>query len=256
MKIYTKTGDDGSTGLLGNVRIRKDARRIEAYGAVDETNAAIGVILAHLTAANHAARGWLETIQSDLFIIGALLATPPSDKHNHAVLPDSQAGRLESHIDQMEKDLPPLKNFILPQGTPSSVFAHWARAVARRAERQVVALAAEEGIAPAIIPYINRLSDFLFVLARWVNQREGGSETTWINPSGTPLGPPEAGDRLNITLQKLEADKEKRKTLFEKTSSDLQKKKEVAEKLFKQNVDQIKKEGGKVDKPVRDMDLD
>ena len=257
MTIYTKTGDDGTTGLLGNARIRKDTPRIRACGSVDETNAALGVILAHLTSDSQFVRGWMEAIQSDLFIIGAILATAPSDKSRHAVLAESQIQALETHIDKMEKDLPPLKNFILPQGTPAAAFAYLARAVARRAERDVVALAVGETVAPTVIPYLNRLSDFLFVLARWINNRESGAETAWINPSGTALSPQDmTGDRLHATLQKLESEKERRKTLFEKASSDIQKKKEIADKLFQQNVDQINKDGGKVEKPLRDMDLD
>src|SRR5690349_18022997 len=117
MKIYTKTGDDGTTGLLGQVRVRKDARRLSAYGSVDETNAALGLVISHLSASSDHARGWLDGIQSDLFIIGTLLATPPSDSRTHAVLAESRIQALESQIDQMEKDLPALKNFILPQGT-------------------------------------------------------------------------------------------------------------------------------------------
>jgi cob(I)alamin adenosyltransferase len=255
MKIYTKTGDDGTTGLFGNARVRKDALRIEAYGEVDELNASLGVVIAHLPSLAHSARGWLDAIQSDLFILGALLATPPQAERKPAALPPQRVQALEEQIDQMEKNLKPLKNFILPQGTPCAAFLHLCRAISRRAERRVVALDSQEKVDPLILIYMNRLSDFLFVLARWVNFQEGGTETAWINPSGDSPGQPQA-DRLTASLGKLEMEKERRKSLFEKTTSDLQKKKAEAEKLFKQNVDQINKEGGKVEKPVREIDLD
>lgn len=260
MKIYTKTGDDGSTGLLGNVRVPKESPRIEAYGTVDELNAALGLILAQLPAAAQAARPWLNSIQSDLFIVGTLLATPPSDPKRRADLPAAHTHALEGHIDRMEEDLPPLKNFILPQGAFCACLTHQARGVSRRAERRVAALAAQERVDREVLPYLNRLSDFLFVLARWVNVHEGGHETTWTysenQGSKTETEPSKPKDRLGATLKKLETDKENRKTLFEKASSQLQKKKEMADQLFRQSVDQIKKEGGTVEKPVRDVDLD
>jgi cob(I)alamin adenosyltransferase len=260
MKIYTKTGDDGNTGLAGNVRVPKDSRRIEAYGTVDEVNAALGVVLTHLPSAAQAAQPWLNSIQSDLLIIGTLLATPPTDPKKHADLPSGRTQALEDQIDQMEKDLKPLQNFILPQGTPGAAFAHQARAICRRAERRVVALAHEERVDKAVMIYLNRLSDFLFVLARWINAHEGGPEATWsyseAEGAKTASETARPADRLGATLKKLEVEKENRKTLFEKASTQIQKKKEMADKLFRQNVDQINKEGGKVDKPLRDMDLD
>ena len=146
MKIYTKTGDDGSTGLLGNVRVGKESHRIEAYGTVDETNAALGLILAHLPAAAQAAHAWLNDIQSDLLIIGSLLATPPNDPKKRTDLPAARTQALENHIDQMEAALQPLKNFILPQGAPCARFSHLARAISRRAERRVVSLARDERV--------------------------------------------------------------------------------------------------------------
>lgn len=254
MKIYTKTGDDGTTGLLGNSRVRKDAMRIEATGEVDETNALIGILLAHLPPAAHAARGWLDAIQNDLFIVGAVLATPASSSRKFAELPPTRIETLEQQIDQMEKNLKPLQNFILPQGTPCAAFLHWARAVCRRAERRVVALDGQEKLNPVVITYLNRLSDFLFVLARWVNHQEGGTETAWINPLGNPSAP--QPDKLSASLGKLEMEKERRKSLFEKTSEELKKKKAEAERNFRQNVDQINKDGGKVEKDVRPIDLD
>ncbi len=260
MKIYTKTGDDGTTGLLGNIRLGKDAIRIEAYGTVDEANAALGLVLAYLPAAAQAAQPWLNSIQSDLFILGTMLAVSPSDPKKRADLPPQRVLALEDHIDQMESQLKPLTNFILPQGAPCAAFAHVARAVSRRAERRVVSLAHQERVDKIVVTYLNRLSDFLFVLARWINTHEGGSETTWtyseVDGAKTSSMAAQPADRLNSTLKKLEVEKENRKTLFEKASHQMQQKKEMADKLFRQNVEQIKKDGGKVEKPFRDMDLD
>lgn len=260
MKIYTKTGDEGTTGLLGNLRVRKDSARIEAYGDVDEVNAILGVVIAHCPSSADQARPWLNAIQSDLMVIGALLATPPSDPKRRATLPTSRIQALEQDIDQMEAELKPLSNFILPQGTSSAAFTHLARAVCRRAERHVVGLSGAERVDKDIIVYLNRLSDFLFVLARWFNMHEGGPELSWTYSEAegakTSLEAAQPRDRLGATLKKLETDKENRKTLFEKTASQLEKKKEIADKLFRQNVEQIKKDGGKVEKPVRDVDLD
>src|SRR5437879_7707707 len=231
MKIYTKTGDDGNTGLLGNVRVGKESPRIEAYGAVDELNAAIGVVLAHWPEALPVAKAgldWLSAIQSDLMIIGTMLATPPSDPKKHADLPAGRIQALEDAIDAMESHLKPLKNFILPQGTPACAFGHLARATSRRAERRVVALLRQERVDKRIIAYLNRLSDFLFVLARWVNLQEGGAETTWTYSEAegakTASEAAQPADRLGASLKKLEADKENRKTLFEKTTHHMQKK--------------------------------
>lgn len=260
MKIYTKTGDDGSTGLLGNVRIGKEAKRIEAYGTVDEANASLGVLLAQLPPQTPQAPPWLNHIQSDLMIIGTMLATPPSDPKKHAELPPSRVQALESHIDQMEEELKPLTQFILPQGSSAAAFAHLARATTRRAERRVVELSRDERLDKGILVYLNRLSDFLFVFARWINSIQGGTETTWSYTvtEGAKLASATAqpADRLGSTLKKLETEKENRKSLFEKTSHQMQKKKEIADKLFRQNIDQINKEGGKVEKPLRDFDLE
>jgi len=255
MKIYTKTGDDGTTGLFGGSRLRKDAARIEAYGDIDELNASLGVVLAHLPTSAHSTRGWLEAVQNDLFVIGAILANPSAGSQKRAEFSSNRTADLEAHIDQMEKNMNPLKNFILPQGVPCATFLHLSRAICRRAERHVVALDSQEKIDAPLLAYLNRLSDFLFVLARWVNRQEGGTETAWVNPTGETIGQPQP-DRLNATLQKLEQEKQRRKSLFEKTTTDLQKKKAEAEKNFQQSVDQIKKEGGQVDRPVRDIDLD
>ncbi len=260
MKIYTKTGDDGNTGLLGNVRIGKETTRIEAYGAVDELNAAMGVVLAHLSSSAHAAKTQLTAIQSDLLIIGTMLATPPSDPKKRADLPAARTTALENQIDDMESHLKPLQNFILPQGTPACAFAHLARGISRRAERRTVALSRQERVDKGIIVYLNRLSDYLFVLARWINMHEGGAESTWTYAEAegakTSSEKAQPTDRLGASLKKLETEKENRKTLFEKASQEMQKKKENADKLFRQNVEQVKKDGGKVEKPLRDFDLD
>jgi cob(I)alamin adenosyltransferase len=259
-KIYTKTGDDGNTGLLGNVRVGKDAIRIEAYGAVDELNAVVGVILAHLPQAAEAARTTLVAIQSDLLIIGTMLSTPPQDPKRHADLPAARTQALETQIDEMESHLKPLTNFILPQGAPAAAFAHLARTICRRAERRVVTLQKQERVDKGILVYLNRLGDYLFVFARWTNMQEGGPESTWTYSEAegakTETCAAQPADRLGATLKKLETEKEGRKTLFEKASHQMQKKKDIADKLFRQNVEQIKKEGGKVEKPVRDFDLD
>jgi cob(I)alamin adenosyltransferase len=255
MKIYTRTGDDGTTGLFGSGRVRKDDPRIEACGSLDETNAAIGVVLSALPASAHAAQGWLTAIQNDLFVVGAIVATPsPSESKLH--LAAERAGFLEETIDRMESELTPLKNFILPQGTSAATAAHLARAMARRAERCIVRLTGNETVPAEILIYLNRLSDWLFVAARWLNRREGGVETIWVPPSGASAEMPPQADRLSSTLQKLEEEKEKRKTLFEKSASDLEKKRQAAEKLFRSGVDQVARDGGKVEKPLRDMDLD
>ncbi len=253
MKIYTKTGDDGSTGLFGNKRVRKDDLRLEAYGSVDELNAGLGVLLARLPDSAGEAAAWLTAIQNDLFVVGAILATPP-EHASKSVLPPARTQDLESRIDQLEKDLKPLKNFILPQGTLAASLAHLARAICRRAERHIVSLHTLEPVNAGLLAYINRLSDFLFVLARWINVREGGTETPWLHTSGAGAGP--KPDVLNASLQKLEEEKKRRQSLFEKTASSLQKKKESAVKNFEKNVEQIKREGGKVDPTIRPIDLD
>ena len=183
MKIYTKTGDAGETGLFGGGRVRKDAARVQAYGEVDETNAAIGLAAALDPADFEAAA--LQTIQRDLFSIGAELATPAPEKvekvlaRSGAPIGAAEVGALEELIDSHEAQLTPLKNFILPGGTAKAAALHVARTTCRRAERAVVALAATERINPSIIHYLNRLSDLLFVLARAVNARAGRPDIAW-----------------------------------------------------------------------------
>src|SRR3954467_7298168 len=168
MKIYTKTGDLGETGLFAGARVRKDDVRIEAYGTVDELNAAIG--LARSEPLSPEIEQTLERVQSELFSVGAELATPDPAKHGMALIGDAQAQKLEVAIDHLEAGLPPLKQFILPAGSRSGALLHLARGVCRRAERRVVTLASSAAISPAIVRYLNRLGDYLFVAARYANQ--------------------------------------------------------------------------------------
>ena len=183
MKIYTKTGDDGETGLFGGGRIPKDSLRVAAYGEVDELNAALG--LARALDPQELADALLQRIQRDLFTIGAELATSDPDKlekalsRSRAAIAESDITALEDAIDSHEARLEPLKNFILPGGTPKAAALHLARTVCRRAERAVVALARDEQISPAILRYLNRLSDLLFVLARAANAHAGRPDVKW-----------------------------------------------------------------------------
>jgi cob(I)alamin adenosyltransferase len=174
-RIYTKTGDQGETGLFGGGRVPKDHARVTAYGEVDELNAAVGLAASLDPQSFDAA--FLETIQRDLFTIGAELASPDPAKVPH--IGEAQIGMLEHMIDGHEAKLVPLKEFILPGGTPKAAAFHLARTVCRRAERAVVSLAREQEIGPAIVPYLNRLSDLLFVLARAVNAQAGRPDVTW-----------------------------------------------------------------------------
>lgn len=172
-RIYTRTGDDGSTGLGDGSRVSKDAARVEAYGTVDETNAQIGLLRAMLVA-DHDAQVMLEHIQHDLFDAGGELCIP-----GHSLVTAAYATRLEAAIDQINASLPPLKDFILPGGSPAAAQAHVARTVARRAERRVQTLASREAVSPLVLQYLNRLSDYLFVLARQLAREQGGQEVLW-----------------------------------------------------------------------------
>lgn len=176
MKIYTKTGDAGETGLFGGGRVPKDDPRVRAYGDVDELNATLGFGAA--LAPEEFARETFQTIQRDLFSIGAELATPNPAKLRASVTAD-QVSALEQVIDKYEATLPALKNFILPGGTPKAAALHLARTTCRRAERSVVTLGREQQINPVIIHYLNRLSDLLFVLARAVNTQAGRADIAW-----------------------------------------------------------------------------
>lgn len=178
MKIYTKTGDDGTTGLFGGERVPKDAVRIEAYGTVDELNAVLGIVRCHNE--DKKLDGYLHEIQNDLFNLGADLATPLSVKNDYVVrIKSMDCEKLEKWIDEFDAELPALTNFILPGGHVSAAYLHLARNVCRRAERLTVRLSREESIGENVLIYLNRLSDLLFVMARWVNHATGHSEIKW-----------------------------------------------------------------------------
>jgi len=196
-RIYTRTGDDGSTGLVGGPRVRKNAKRIEAYGTVDELSSAIGLARAALgdavPEATEAARGiareldeWLAWTQDALFNLGSDLATLPEQRA--ATMPrieESDAAALERAIDRAQNDLPALDTFIHPGGSSAGASLHVARTVARRAERALVALADSEPVSPQAARFLNRLSDALFVWSRWINHALGRPEHRW-NPKAAP----------------------------------------------------------------------
>ena len=180
MRIYTKTGDEGETGLFGGGRVLKSDPRVEAYGAVDELNSVLGYVLTRVSEAR--VREQLSLVQADLFAVGAHLATPSETrgrKPELPALPVERVAALERWIDSMEGDLPELRTFILPGGSEAGALVHMARAVARRAERRVIALGQSETVAREIVVYLNRLSDYLFVLARSINHAAGVAEQPW-----------------------------------------------------------------------------
>ncbi len=176
-RIYTRGGDGGDTSLGDGTRVRKDALRVEAYGTVDEANAAIGLARLHT---DGAADEMLARIQNDLFDLGADLCRPEDGAAAKSALrmAPGQVERLEQEIDTVNADLDPLSSFVLPGGTPAAAFLHLARTVTRRAERLAVALSEEEAVNPEAVKYLNRLSDLLFVLSRHCNQR-GASDILW-----------------------------------------------------------------------------
>jgi cob(I)alamin adenosyltransferase len=179
MKIYTRTGDKGDTGLFGGARVLKDDARVEAYGTVDETNAAIG--LARAYSQSTFVQRLLDELQADLFTLGAELATVSGHEARLgiALLGDADVARLEHAIDDAEQPLPPLKNFILPGGPPDVAALHFARTVARRAERRVLTLSQREPVRGALLIYLNRLADLLFVLARRAQHENGATDVPW-----------------------------------------------------------------------------
>ena len=182
MKIYTKTGDTGETGLFAGPRVRKDDPRIEAYGAVDELNAVLG--LARCEALPTAIEKTLTAVQHELFAVGAELASPDPVKAGTAWIAESHVAALEQAIDALETQVPPLRQFILPAGNRAACTIHLARGVCRRAERRLVTLAHEPGtqISDVLIRYLNRLSDYLFVASRATNVLAGEAEIPWQKP--------------------------------------------------------------------------
>lgn len=182
MKIYTKTGDTGTTALFGGTRLSKHHIRIESYGSVDELNSFIGMVRDQLTDKELSSE--LKTIQETLFMIGSHLAADPSKKN--LWIPEvkiSEVELLENGIDRMQQDLEPLKNFILPGGHPIVSYCHIVRCVCRRAERNVVALNELEKVEPIMIQYLNRLSDYFFVLGRFIGKKLGAKEVVWSSRS-------------------------------------------------------------------------
>jgi cob(I)alamin adenosyltransferase len=180
MKIYTRTGDQGDTGLFGGGRVSKDHPRVAAYGDVDELNSAIGFVRAGATGFFDPL---LESIQRDLFSIGGQLATPEPKRVQKslekAIVSPERIAEFERVMDEAETELPPLRAFVLPAGTPTAAALHLARTICRRAERSVVQLARTEPIPELLVMYLNRLSDLLFTLARMANLRAGVSDVTW-----------------------------------------------------------------------------
>jgi cob(I)alamin adenosyltransferase len=179
MKIYTRTGDDGTTGLFGGGRVRKDDSRVEAYGTVDEANAAIGV--ARVAGLPPSVDAPLAIVQEDLFTLGAELACVPGKEASMKMrlLDATDAARLEQAIDAAEEGLPPLSSFVLPGGTAGAASLHLARTITRRAERATLAAADEAPIRNELVIYLNRLSDLLFVLARRANHEAGQPDVPW-----------------------------------------------------------------------------
>lgn len=179
MKIYTKTGDDGMTGLIGGSRVRKSDARLECYGTVDELNAALGVAVITL---QESQRQTVLRVQNDLFVLGSHLATPDAPSGSSSMLPalDEQlVTHLEMEIDSAELVLQPLRNFILPGGTEAAARLHLARTICRRAERLLVDFSMDRPVSPIILTYLNRLSDWLFVQARLANHLAGVPDVLW-----------------------------------------------------------------------------
>jgi len=179
MKIYTKTGDDGTTGLFGGDRVRKSDPRLECYGTLDELNAAIGLAA---VVAPTALLAKLRAVQNELFIIGSHLATPKESASSAALpeLEESIITRLEMEIDAAEAELAPLRNFILPGGCECAARLHVARTICRRAERLLVNFSLDRPVDTIMLTYLNRLSDWLFVHSRWANRQEGVEDIPWV----------------------------------------------------------------------------
>ena len=185
MKIYTKTGDQGQTGLFGGARVSKAELRVEAYGSVDELNSVLGVVRAHCL--DSPTLALLHELQSELFTLGAELACTQGKPVDVGVplLSDADVARLEHTIDTLERDLSPLKSFVLPGGSAEAGFLHVARTTCRLAERRLVALAANEAVRGEVLRYLNRLSDLLFVMARHANFRANVADVPWLGRKST-----------------------------------------------------------------------
>jgi len=187
VKVYTRTGDDGTTALFGGGRVPKSHPRISAYGTVDEANAALGMARAALataasgepTGADLRADALLGRLQNELFVLGGDLATPGETTYPVPRIEASHVAHLEAEIDALTADLTPLKHFVLPGGTPAAAAVHLARTITRRAERHVVETAALEEVSAEALHYLNRLSDLLFTLSRWLNHQAGVGEPVW-----------------------------------------------------------------------------
>ncbi len=178
-KVYTRTGDDGTTALGAGGRVAKDSPRIEAYGTVDELNSQIGLVIS--IGVNDVIAAALRSVQNDLFHLGSDLCVPEEEKERRPVpsIEDRHVAGLEILMDRLSEELPPLENFVLPGGAPGAAQLHVARTVCRRAERLVVALARREPVGPYTVKYLNRLSDALFVMARHENKRRGVPDILW-----------------------------------------------------------------------------
>jgi cob(I)alamin adenosyltransferase len=182
MKLYTRTGDDGSSGLFGGDRVSKSHLRLVAYGTLDELNSIMGLLRLHASVAC-ADQAALQKVQHDLFVLGAILATPPARQEllgARMSRPTWDLADMEADIDRLGALAPPMTAFVLPGGTQASAHAHLARTVCRRAEREVVSLSHEEPVNPSVLAYLNRLSDWLFALARAENAVAGVADIMWV----------------------------------------------------------------------------
>jgi len=191
MKIYTKTGDLGETSLWGGGRVKKSHPRVNAYGTLDEANSMLGLALSFLPATETLTLDRLTRVQNELFQVGSELATQAGAKNSCPFVSEAEIQTLEKEIDAMESELAPLRNFILPGGSQAGAALHLARTIVRRAERDCVDLGGvdlgrDEAVRPEVIQYLNRLSDYLFVMARFVNHVMKQGETPWIPPKKSP----------------------------------------------------------------------
>lgn len=180
MKIYTQTGDDGTTGLIGGERVLKDDPRLNAYGTVDELNSTLGVVRAGEVSGQ--SDEILQCLQHQLFELGAELATPSAEAKTVGSIDEGAISQIEVWIDQLEQNLQPLTNFILPGGSPTAARLHLARCVCRRAEREIASLSRVAEVRTELLKYVNRVSDLLFVMARTANREAGVDDVKWEKP--------------------------------------------------------------------------